>query len=108
MINFFPPGSVATTDQGRDLIEVEQLQKAHEEKLKEYFGGEQETASVAVMFVAIAEIYYPEPHLEDVALFHDYLSWDVLKHAILSDNFPVPDVRTPRGMAEARRLLLDD
>jgi len=109
VINFFPPGGVSNPDLLiKDPFRNDEVSAARDKKLKEYFGEGFEGKNIEQFFVAFAEIYYDEDYLNDTALFYDYIEWPQWKDAILDGKFSVPNITTNAGMAEARRIMLED
>ena len=109
VINLFSPGGVSSPDVlERDDLAFENIEQAHERKLAELFGDSIIPDDVEQLFIAFAEIYFSPEHLDEVALYHDFMDWDSMKESIIQNIFTVPNIRTPNGLNEARRLLLED
>lgn len=108
MINLFPPGGVANPESiAQDPMKFEETQKLRERQLHRYAGDSDQVQSKEALFVAFAQTYYSVEHLDDVALFYDFIEWDEMKAMIMSGSYPVPDVTSANGAHLAQKFLRD-
>ena len=111
MINLFPPGGVPNPELMRTSSQAKApgySDQVRERQEKLFIQTAEKLDTIEERFIAFGEIFYPEDHLDFVAVQTHYNDWQDMREMVFLGNFEVPDVMTDDGADTARRLLLED